>query len=319
VHAWCRCCSLQALDVHVPRLGQTFSFQGFGQTAAEQRDSMQQQIEAICSSSSFLAPSSWPASQCLTTLVLDNTQLPRVPSGCDIQPSEVLSAAVHSVSLVDLDLVFDDILAPEDYGSLQQLPNLTRLSRLSVSFVDEGSAPGQAQHVLTVAAHVSSLQQLRVDADFTSEATVCHLPPGHQQPHLTRLELHGLQMNLANLSEVPAVVNLSMEGCSVGVGSLTSLFALTCLTSVDCQEVMQPPAGGAGAEAPYAPRVPAAWREGLLSLGWTGSASDATWPRVVPQLTSLTRLCMKDASVSPAFCRCAAVSMHMFEYHAGMP
>jgi hypothetical protein len=256
---------------------------------------MQQQIEAICSSSgssgnSFLAPSSWPTSRCLTSFNLECCVM------TDMQPLVLLSAALQTVDLVELGLVFDGTHAADACDSLQQLPSLTNLTQLTVRQQGTERPAEEAQQLLAAAAQLSSLQRLGVSKGCDDEV-VCYLPEGHL-PHLTYLYLAGMRMDLASLSGAPAVVDLILDECT-GVGSLTSLFAMTGLTSLYGPSIVQPPEDGAAA----APGAPAAWREGLQTLAWPGSASDATWPLVVAQLTALTQLNIADACLSPAFCR----------------
>jgi hypothetical protein len=300
-NAWaCNCCrftSLEALEVHV-LADLSFLFRGSGQTPAERRSSMQQQLAAICDSTSFLAPPSWQTSQCLTTVNLDCRM-------AAIQPSVLLSAALQTVSLAALGVTFDDALSAEDCASLQQLSNLTALTQLTIHGHLEETAPAPAglfQALLTAAARATSLRQLEVTG--TSYASindgVGHLALG-QLPHLTRLLLGGtgLQIDLPSLSAAPALKELNLTECS-GPGSPTSLFSLTSLTNLEAPMFLQPREGGAGAAAV---RVPAAWREGLLTLGWQCVYEQDTWPHLVPQLTSLTKLSLNEVCVSPAFCR----------------
>jgi hypothetical protein len=298
----CNCCrltSLEVLEVHVSA-SLSFVFRGSGQTPAEKCSSMQQQLAHICSSSSssssssFLAPSSWPSSHCLTTLVLDC----RMPA---IQPSVLLSAALQTVSLVELGLTFDGTLAPEDCASLQQLSSLTNLTALTQLDATElgDAAPAATFHDLcSPSSRLSNLQQLTICSNLNEGVAYMDLA---QLPKLTRLQLGkiGLNVDLASLSTARGLTDLSLKACT-GVGGLASLSPLTTLTRLQGPTLMQPPEGGVGAAAELAP---AGWSERLQHLEWSGSASDATWPRLVPQLTSLTRLCMYDVCVSPAFCR----------------
>jgi hypothetical protein len=299
VHVLRRCSSLQALEVDaLPRL--KLSFHGWGQTPAEQRSSMQQQVEAFCGSSgAVLAPPSWPACACLTALTLD-------VSTTEGQHPPILSSALQTPSLVDLRVTSHDDMAADAAASLlQQLSALSNLTRLSVQLDLDGQQPADPRDALellaTAARRMSSLQQLAFLWSSDPHEGACRVPSLSQLSRLTQLELRldGVNVDLRSLSGATALQHLALAHCT-GLGCLTSLFLLTGLTSLHGPLLLEPAAEDGGSAAAQAP---AAWRRGLQCLQWPG-AQQGAWPRVVPQLTALTYLCTSDVCVSPDLCRC---------------
>jgi hypothetical protein len=119
-----RCSSLQELEVvwqedtdgdHRNRL----EFKGTGCTPAEQRASMQRQLAALCSSTAFMAPDSWPPCSCLAALTVHRAS---------IQAQEVfLTAGTRTPSLVHLEVQMDDDSTTAPLRSLSDLQRLTHL------------------------------------------------------------------------------------------------------------------------------------------------------------------------------------------------
>jgi hypothetical protein len=309
----CRCTSLTTLEVQEIRAFKV-AFQGRGQTAAEQRSSLQQQIEAILSgsSTSAMAPSSWPACQCLTAFELGYRYRCAQPL-----PLQMLDAALHTASLMDLQVEIDTASAAAAAAaleSLHQFSTLTKLTQLCLH-LQPAQSPQQWQQLLTAAAQLPNLQRLTVAG--TQQGAASQLAPAGSCLDLDRLSrlahlevlVDGLQLNLQHLSGACALSSLRMTAQpmfdhdkwpmigSMGVGCLASLFPLTALTSLDGPLTLEPALGHASST-----EAPEGWRRGLLSLRWP-AASDWGVPAVVAQLTSLTRLAMKDACVSPEFCR----------------
>jgi hypothetical protein len=288
----CRCTSLQALEVHA-KAHHAFKFQGQGSTIAERRKSMQQQLAAMCSSSDFLAPASWPASRCLTTLTIDTQRTP-FDQGL---ASAIVPAALQTLSLVDLDLKIGVAYPADDFSSFQHLSTLTALTHLRLLARSRG--PEDQKLLLTAVARTASLRRLSVSCGGSRSDAIARLPLS-QLARLTHLHLEGkgLRVDMHYLSGAPRLQHLSMTECT-GVGCLTSLFPLTSLTSLEGPPMLDPSADDGGVAAAEAP---AAWRQGLVSLRWPAAWYKDT-PRVVPQLTALTQLNMTDVCVSPDFCR----------------
>jgi hypothetical protein len=71
-------------------------FKGEGGTPSEQRASMQRQLAALRSSTSFMAPDSWPACSCLVSF--------RTCEFEDLDGDTYLEAAVNTASLARLDI-----------------------------------------------------------------------------------------------------------------------------------------------------------------------------------------------------------------------
>jgi hypothetical protein len=285
-------------------------------------------------SSNFMAASSWPACRCLTTLVLDCSATTQAH-----QPSILLGAALQTPSLVDLSLTISSSFAAGASGSFHLMSRVTNLTQLKLHHApDERAADADdsstLQQLMAAVAAVRTLQQLVVSRGSGAGGDVA-LPcaPLARLPRLTQLALRGegLRVDLQLLARtVPALKHLCLTGCT-GVGRMASLFALTRLTGLEGPLVLQPsaaeaaePAGtgaaaagaaagaaattaSAGAAATAAAggniKVPAAWRQGLRSLSWQGSQAAVQWPRVVPQLSSLTELQLAGACVSPDFIR----------------
>jgi hypothetical protein len=306
----CRCSSLTTLDVE-EQISFKAVFEGRGQTPAAQRSSMQQQIEAFSSGGSrsisgLLAPSSWSAHQCLTAFRLRDPRISARPP-----PLEMLHAALRTPSLVNLQADLSGAGAAEAAGGLHHVSNLTNLTHLCFRMVGilEPGLDAPEWHLLRAAVeHLGGLQRLTLSG--TAARTVL---PGScldlsRLSRLTYLELaeRGLCVDLRGLSAaVPALRSLCMTERNrmphdtVGTGCLASLFQLTGLTSLDGPCTLEPAPGQPAMPSDEAPEE---WRRGLLSLRWH-AASGGGVPPAVPQLTSLTLLGLRDACVSPEFCR----------------
>jgi hypothetical protein len=300
VLVFCRCTSLQGLGVRT-LCGHTFVFEGKGCTPAEQCSSMQQQITAMRGSSEFLAPSTWPACSCTTVVDIDCAAAP-FDEGLG---ETIVDSALRCPSLVDLAVAIGAPYPAEGIARLQQLSCLTNLTLLRLD-VSQRSTDEQ-QLLCTAVGKMSSLRRLKITGK-DGPAQGVRLPLA-QLCHLTCLDITSagsteqrLPVNLGALAGAPALQHLFVAGCT-GVGPLSSLFALTSLTYLG-GPVMGPPAADGDAAA----TAPAAWTQRLQGLSWHCTA-EGSWPPVVQQLTSLTRLYLRDACVSPDLCRwvlCAA-------------
>jgi hypothetical protein len=132
---------LEELDVdwRDSRLDDRFlSFKGEGSTPPERRASMQRQLEALCSSTAFMAPDSWPACNCLVSFSMREFD--------DLNGDSYLAAATRTPSLAcldigtrrmdfaaigDQDLTSEDLdpgpLEPEVLAAIGQLSSLQQL------------------------------------------------------------------------------------------------------------------------------------------------------------------------------------------------
>jgi hypothetical protein len=119
-----RCSSLQELEVawledtNDDRRN-SLAFKGTGRTAQEQRASMQRQLAALCSSTTFMAPDSWPSCSCLTSLAVQRASFE--------DHQEFVVAATRTPSLVHLEVHVEDDSAPSPLRRLSDLQRLTHL------------------------------------------------------------------------------------------------------------------------------------------------------------------------------------------------
>jgi hypothetical protein len=265
--AACRCTNLQELEVLWGE-GCQVKFQGQGRTNAEQRSSMQRQLAALCNSTQFLEPTSWPASNVLTCC-----QLPNI---AETQPLYV-EAAAQTTTLVSLDVCMDHV---SSFTLLDTLSSLQHLTQLDLRTEDTGDA-APCSAVLEAIGQLSKLRHLRLDeslfgCDDESEDISASIPRSWSA-------LQGLQ-------------HLELW---YGRVSMPSLFHLTGLTSLEGTAVREaddlPPTGSATTT------VPQQWRDGLQHLNWS-SCSRSSLP-FLSQLTSLTSLQVTGVYVDPELCR----------------
>jgi hypothetical protein len=300
--ALCRCTSLQELRVRwtdATGCASDLQFQGAGSTALERRASMQRQLAALSSSTDFLAPESWPTHRCLASctlhrLVVDTTDA-------------YFRAATRTPSLSRLDISVDDA---NPCAPLRDLSNLQRVTSLVLATTYARPLGGP---VLEAIGQLRSLRQLLIDLEVlcgTNTHTSFAIPASWSAlSSLTRLHLdsnrrQGGRLAAAPLSALPAVEHLVLHGAAV-VGGVASLFPLTCLTSlVGAFEFAAPDGDDAGGEAggSGALQAPQHWRDGLRHLEWRDYSRGSL--SMLPQLTSLTFLCLGDACISPQLCRC---------------
>jgi hypothetical protein len=278
-------------------------FKGAGRTPQEQRASMQRQLAAMCSSSDFMAPESWPIHSCLTSL--------RVESVSSEASAMYLRPATHTPSLAALNFSISsaDLCAP-----LSDLSSLQRLTRLQLgSFCREPGTLDTA--VLEAIAQLKSLQQLYVAVDLlahdgddggaaipASWSTLSSLTDVVLAPPCDAFA--DPLLAVTQLRRLAAVESLQVE-YTAAVGAVSSLFALTRLTLLDGPSQFTSPDGdGAGGAAGDTRQlaVPQQWRGRLQNLCWHDYSRSSM--SMLPQLTSLTSLRLEDARLSPQLCRC---------------
>jgi hypothetical protein len=283
-------------------------FKGLGCTTEERRASMQRQLAALCSSITFLAPESWGPYHCLTSM--DLAQLAAETMNM------YLTAATQATALTHLGAIVNDASSITALGGLSNLRGLTSLYLYSAS-PPAAAAPHGLTAGAAAIAQLSHLRHLGVDGALIGRG-VAAAPAGIPScwTSLTALTLVSLErcgcLALPQLSALVAVehVNLSDDDI-IGVGDISSLFALSRLTSLDGPAEFIPPetadgaapGGAAGGAAGSGVQlvVPQQWRQGLRRLSWREHSRSSL--SMLAQLTSLTVLKLVDAVVSQQLCR----------------
>jgi hypothetical protein len=313
-------------DAHECSSHTRLQFKGAGSTPQEQLASMQRQLSAMCSSTGFLAPESWPASSCLTSYTY--------AEGLDRDDGDdvYMQAAARTPSLAHLEVDGGSTSNGWLLGGLsilQRLTSITLSSGLPCGTLDEELIEGVGQ--------LGSLQRLHIDLhllDAGEEDEGDEEGEGNEGSRqgfvipeswsalssLTKVSLSpscehrnwedGEPCLLAaQLSRLVAVEDLRLSNnlyfCRGGmaVGAVSSLFALTRLTSLvgpfkfstQDDDVARGEAASRGLD------VPKQWRDRLQRLEWRYSTGTVT---MLPQLTSLTSLKLEDVCISPQLCRC---------------
>jgi hypothetical protein len=287
------------LEVHFKagdgNLDEHFKLQGQGRTAEERRSSMQQQLAALQSSSSFLAPASWPTTHCLTSLRLD--------MGSARHDASYLEAAMQAPSLVELHVsTADTAEAGTTATILPSVSRLTNLTHLSIEVADlEDDAPCKPP-ILEAIAHISSLQSLAIDdwllGTIAGGAGVGAPASWAGLTALTALTMRYGCPQLSTFAHLHSLRSLDLEGNSGANGSILALLPLTGLTSLSGPDDFP---FGVDPEEGTAAVVPQQWKEGLRRLEWPACTS-ATMG-VVSQLTALTRLQLCNVAVTFESCR----------------
>jgi hypothetical protein len=154
-----RCTSLQHLYVDWESsldCNCSLAFKGAGRTHEEQHSSMQNQLSALCSSTTFMAPETWHAHSCLTSLTLQ---------GPAFQGTEVLlEAATRTPSLAHLAV---DLDRPSMCTVLEGLSRLQALTTLTLVARSVSAGPNIFdEQVMAAIGQLRSLQQLGVDLEL---------------------------------------------------------------------------------------------------------------------------------------------------------
>jgi hypothetical protein len=267
-------------------------FQGQGSSPAERTAHMQRQLTMIAASPHLLAPSSWPACACLTSL--------SIAAGGNNQQ---LRAALQTTSLVSLAAGVPDA----DAASLaEDVCNLQRLTHLTIG--GPGLSKTSTPPLLASIAALTNLQQLHfwrtplpVEEDDEAPGPLDVPATWSQLANLTHLTFTADFVDPAGLTALPALQVLLLSGeLSPSTCPLTSLAALTALTELRVDACLaEPEAEGGGVPAQAV--VPAAWRERLQTLEW--SCRDSFCIPVVAQLTGLVDLELHHVDVTPELCR----------------
>jgi hypothetical protein len=295
-------------------------FEGEGSTPLERRASMQRQLAALCSSTDFLAPDSWPTCSCLTSCTLHVAT-----------DAVFFRAATRTPSLAHLDICVNDASACTPLGDLSSLQRLSTLIMTSSYNSIPGTLNGE---VLAAVGQLGSLRQLNIDLDLLDESDEddeddegdAEGREGFAIPaswsalsSLTEVVFLvgagcGLRLAAPQLSRLSSVEDLALDNAVV-VGGVSSLFALTRMTSLVGPAEFEDGIGGeAGSSG--ALQAPQRWRDGLQRLTWRDYSKGSI--AMLAQLTCLTFLHLKDACVSPELCRCesgASPAPHCSTYH----
>jgi hypothetical protein len=305
-------------------------FKGTGSTPLEQRASMQRQLAALCSSPHFLAPESWPACACLTSVKSDG--------GSFEGEASYTHAATHTPSLATLEVDMSNARTgwlSDDLSSLQRLTSL-KLTNITEPFrgvLDEESVASIG--------HLRSLQRLDIDLNLLDEGSGDDEEDQEGEGNegskgfaipaswsalssLTRVCLtpttasakddHSPCVAAAQLSRLSAVEDLQLYtqnycfgACgAVIVGEVSSLFALTRLTNLVGPAKFAARGGGdsededAGSSSVL--EVPQQWKDRLQSLSWKENPSRSSIA-MLSQLTSLTYLELSSILISRQLCR----------------
>jgi hypothetical protein len=291
-------------------ISSSLQFQGAGSTPLERCASMQRQLAALCTSTAFLAPESWPACSCLTSFTSDGLLYQEDVS--------FLRAATHTPSLAALNAC---IWTADACTALLGLSCLQHLTSLALSISDDSPPGALDDDVMAAIGQLSSLKQLQMNLELfdqvdSNEGAV--VPASWSGLScLTNVSLeHGygsgvVRLAAAELSRLAAVEDLALEpifrhhGRLVAVGGVASLFALTRLTSLAVPCEFAAPDGDGGGEEAGGSRgleAPQQWRDGLQYLTWREHSRGSL--AMLTQLTSLVFLRMADACISPQLCRC---------------
>jgi hypothetical protein len=269
-----------------------FHFKGQGSTPTDIRSHMQRQLAMMPASTGFLAPPSWPACSCLTSLQGTFTSTEQ-------DSLRQLAAALQTTSLVSLHVTAADT---DTCSSLPSVAHLCRLTSLEIH-IKQRTATGHPP-LLAAIACLTNLRSLVYKTGYQWDDPHTDVPPSWSQlKHLTRLHFDACSVDLRQVSVLPALQELQLGVYTTPVGTLASLFPLTGLTALHCGQYQVADAeeellGGNGAQRVA---VPAAWRTGLRSLEW--SCSDGACIPVVAQLTSLVSATLFDVKLTPAVCR----------------
>jgi hypothetical protein len=300
-----RCSNLQELHVDwedEEGCSSNVHFKGAGSTTQEQRASMQRQLEALRSSTAFMAPESWPACSCLTAIAVDSVR--------ELTDDVYLSAAAHTPSLARLHINTYQSTICTTLGSSSSLQQLTSLNLSSPE-----KEPGPlGDEVLAAIGQLSSLRQLDVGAMLLPNYDLGHvLIPGSWSAlssltHLGFADCDRLSIVVTPLTSLVALESLQMPE-AVALGRLKTLFGLTRLTRLDGPYKFYESDGddtddddGADiASRGRVPEVPQQWRDGLQHLHWRNY--DRNSCAMLSQLTSLTYLCLDHVLITPDVCR----------------
>jgi hypothetical protein len=287
----CRCTSLQTAHFTYTTAFRRsiFHFQGQGTTPSERRAHLQAQLAMLPASPLLLAPPSWPACNCLTHLEGEFASNPH--------SSMQLSAAMQTASLRSLHVTFD---GEATSSILSGLSNLHRLTDLCISVSSSSTLP-----VLAAIAALANLQTLSLCAVHRA-AEESHssldIPPSWSQlARLTQLHMWAFNLDLRQLSVLPAVKLIHLEEVTVVTGDLASMLPLTCLTSLRWLPSACFPGADQQPTSCAGGVVPAAWRERLQTLEW--SVRDSFCIPVVAQLAGLVDLELHSVEVTPELCR----------------
>jgi hypothetical protein len=230
---------------------------------------MQRQLAALRSSAEFLAPSSWPDCNVLTSC--------RVASVLDDLPLYMESAS-RAQSLVSLDVLAGNV---SSFSSLAHLSNLQSLTQMKLCTEGPGGDV-PFEPVLEATGQLSKLQHLTLDDSVFGSTPA--------------------SVGVAIPESWSALQALQHFALTYGTVSMPTLYHLTCLTSLEGKSTAGgadvPLAGGLGAEAPQQ------WRDGLRRLTW-GNCGRSSLP-FLSQLTSVTCLHLGRVCVSPELVRRAA-------------
>jgi hypothetical protein len=283
-------------------------FKGEGSTAHEQRASMQRQLAALCSSTVFMAPKSWPACSCLVSFEADRF-------GYETDTS-YLDAATRTPSLARLlvDPNFEMGYDETDYNTLLNISQLQRLTFLQLSsYLPSDEYWALNDDVVAAIAQLSGLRELDMHAvllphdavsidDMYLYWTEVVIPSSWSAlSSLTRVHLSGANFKeykvlVSHLPRLVAVEHLGF-GSYVRPQPSSTLFELTRLTRLEGACVADPDddedddeeeEAGSSSSSSRALEVPQQWKDGLQHLdlmAYSASSGD-----MLSQLTSLTFL-----------------------------
>jgi hypothetical protein len=264
---------------------------------------MQRQLAALPLAPSWeiLAPGSWPAGQCLTSLRLGDVSTH--------QGAQYCALAMMTTSLVDLQVASE---SPSMPAALLQVSNLHALTRLSLKTSADSNELDIGPHPAVAGAigALSNLQRLRLDNwlfGSTTEGDERGEVPaswGHLTA-LTSFKAYGTRFNLRELRSLRSLQELDIANCCVARGSMSTLFPLTGLTRLRMPNVEDDYAhdedGEEGAGAARDEEVPQQWKQGLKEL-FLDEASPGTL-HVVSQLTGLEDLQLYFVHIKHELCR----------------
>jgi hypothetical protein len=284
-----RCINLQELDVNwQDDAGREcfLCFKGEGSTPPEQRASMERQLEALWSSTAFMAPESWPACSCLVSFTVRQFK--------DLHRDTCFKAAVRTPSLACLDI-----------GEAKRQKFSSHADDPGALGDDDLAAIGQLRNLRQL--HIG-IMQLPRETGFAQALTPSSWSALSSLTWVEVTKCEGREISVPHLSNLVAVERLGMHE-AVSASSVESLFALTRLTRLDgpnqCSrldsERFDAEAGSSSSSSSsWVLEVPQPWRDGLQHLHWNDDRSGIA---MVPQLTSLTFLELYDVVVTPDLCR----------------